>query len=169
MRPPLTPHHLHDLLSGRGIAFTTVTHPPLHTVEQSKALRGQIPGAHIKNLFLKDEKGALFLVVALESTKVDLKTLWRRLGCKRLSFGNPDLLWEVLGVRPGSVTPFALLNTTAERVRLVWDAALAEHTLIAAHPLHNEASTVLTQADLLALLADHGHVPTVLPLAADTA
>jgi Ala-tRNA(Pro) deacylase len=154
---PLNADDLMALLDREGIRTRTVTHPPLHTVEESKALRGDIPGAHIKNLFLKDEKGAMFLFVARESTVIDLKTLWRRIGCKRLSFGKPELLWEVLGVRPGSVTPFALLNPSSKPVVFLWDASLDTDDLIAAHPLHNEATTVIARTDLLTLLARHGH------------
>jgi len=93
-----------------GIASTTVEHAPMFTVEQSIALRGTIPGAHTKNLFLKDTDGRMVLVVAKEDTKVDLKGLAKRLGCGRFSFGKPELLKQVLGIEPGSVTAFALIN-----------------------------------------------------------
>jgi len=102
---PATPDDLFAFLDELGIVTTTVTHPPLHTVEESKALRGDLPGAHIKNLFLKDKKGRLFLLTCLENRTVDMKQLHKTLDSARLSFGKPELLWETLGVRPGAVTP----------------------------------------------------------------
>src|SRR5436305_13812590 len=106
-----TPDQLFAYLDGLGIAHKTVTHPPLFTVEQSRALRGQIPGGHTKNLFLKDKKGALFLVVALEDAAIELKSLHRRLGASgRLSFGSAELLRETPGVEPGAVTPVPVIN-----------------------------------------------------------
>ena len=111
---PATPADLFASLDRLGIAHRTVTHPPLFTVEQSRALRGKIPGGHTKNLFLRDKKGALFLVTALEDAAIELKSLHRRLGATgRFSFGSADLLRETLGVEPGAVTPFAAINDTA--------------------------------------------------------
>src|SRR5262245_11212771 len=122
-------------LGGLGIETVTVEHPALFTVEESKRLRGDIPGAHSKNLFLKCKKGTLWLVVALESTAVDLKTLHGRLGCGRLSFGSAELLEEVLGVTPGSVTPFSVINDTRSQVRVVLDQALMAYDRLNFHPL----------------------------------
>ena len=113
---PTSPEQLIAYLDGLGIETTTHSHPPVFTVEEAQALRGTLPGGHCKNLFLKDKKGRLWLVVALEDSAVDLKTLDKRIGSARLSFGNGDLLREVLGVRPGSVTPFAVINDTGHRV-----------------------------------------------------
>ncbi|MFL4984677.1 MAG: YbaK/EbsC family protein, partial [Xanthobacteraceae bacterium] len=108
---PATPADLFAFLTRLGIAHHTVTHPPLFTVEQSRALRGLIPGGHTKNLFLKDKKDALFLVVALEDAAIELKGLHRSVGASgRFSFGSADLLRAVLGVEPGAVTPFAVMN-----------------------------------------------------------
>src|ERR1043165_7051807 len=104
---PATPDDLFAFLDRLGIRHTTVTHPPLFTVEQSQALRGSIPGGHTKNLFLKDKKGAFYLVTALEEAAIELKSLHRRLGASgRFSFGAADLMREILGVEPGAVTPF---------------------------------------------------------------
>ncbi len=104
-------------LEDLGIASTTIEHAPMFTVGQSQALRGTIPGAHTKNLFLKDKDGRLVLVVAKEDTCVDLKALAKRLGFGRFSFGKPELLKAVLGIEPGSVTAFALINETSRRAR----------------------------------------------------
>ena len=150
-----------------GIETVTVEHPALFTVEQSKALRGDIPGAHTKNLFLKCKKGTLWLVVALESTQVDLKTLHGRLGSGRLSFGSGELLGEVLGVVPGSVTPFAVINDKAGRVSVVLDEALMAYGRLNFHPLVNTATTGIAPSDLLTFLADCGHSPAVLALEAN--
>src|SRR5215813_6042890 len=124
-----TPAELFAFLDRLGIAHSTVTHPPLFTVAQSQGLRGLIPGGHTKNLFLRDKKGALYLVVAEEEAAIDLKGLHRLLGASgRFSFGSADLLREALGVEPGAVTPFAAINDTAGRVRVVLDAAMMAHS-----------------------------------------
>jgi Ala-tRNA(Pro) deacylase len=149
-------------LSALGVETVTVEHPPLFTVEQSKELRGDIPGAHTKNLFLKCKKGTLWLVTAVESTSVDLKTLHTKLGCGRLSFGNAELLGEVLGVQPGSVTPFAILNDTQNRVSVVLDEALFAYDRLNFHPLVNTATTGISKDGLLAFLADCKHSPRML-------
>jgi len=150
------------------IEAVTHEHPPLHTVEESRALRGEIAGAHSKNLFLKDKKGALWLVTALEDTPVDLKTLHRQLGSARLSFGKPDLMREVLGVEPGAVTPFALVNDSAASVQLVLDEALLAYETLNFHPLENTATTSIARDDFLKFIAACGHEPMRLALG-DTA
>ncbi len=155
-------------LADLGIEAVTHEHPPLHTVEESRALRGEIAGAHSKNLFLKDKKGALWLVTALEDTPVDLKTLHRQLGSARLSFGKPDLMREVLGVEPGAVTPFALVNDTAAAVQLVLDEALLAYETLNFHPLLNTATTSIARGDFLKFIAACGHEPMRLALG-DTA
>src|ERR1700694_3038640 len=118
---PATPDELFAFLDRLGIAHRTATHPALFTVEQSRALRGQIPGGHTKNLFLKDKKGALFLISALEDAVIELKSLHNHLGAARFSFGSADLLRETLGVEPGAVTPFAAINDKAGRIGIVLD------------------------------------------------
>ena len=149
-------------LRALGIDTQTVEHPPLYTVEQSKELRGDIPGAHTKNLFLKCKKGTLWLVVAVESTPVNLKTLHNRLGCGRLSFGSAELMGEVLGVEPGSVTPFALINDTEGRVSAVLDQALLDYDRLNFHPLVNTATTGISKDDFLRFLEDCKHPPQIL-------
>lgn len=158
---PATPDDLFAFLDELGIVTTTVTHPPLHTVEESKALRGDLPGAHIKNLFLKDKKGRLFLLTCLENRTVDMKQLHKTLDSARLSFGKPELLWETLGVRPGAVTPFTLINDRGEEKKVIFalDAALQESEVIHAHPLHNEATTAISSRDLTKFITACGHSP----------
>lgn len=147
-----------------GLEVATHRHPPLHTVAESQALRGSIAGGHCKNLFLKDRKGAFWLVVTLEEQRVDLKRLHERLGSARLSFGNADALMEVLGVRPGAVTPFALINDVALRVRVVLDAAMLNEDVLNYHPLRNDATCSISKEGLLRFVESCGHAPLILDL-----
>lgn len=159
---PTTPDQLFAFLDSLRIAHTTVSHPPLFTVEQSQTLRGTIPGGHTKNLFLRDKKQAVYLVTALEDAAIDLKGLHRVLGATgRFSFGSADLMLELLGVTPGSVTPFGAINDTATRVTVVLDAALMEHGIINAHPLTNTMTTSLAREDLVRFLEATGHMPRI--------
>jgi Ala-tRNA(Pro) deacylase len=163
-----TPEELAAYLRGLGIETRTVTHPPLFTVEESQALRGEIAGAHTKNLFLKDKKDALFLVVAPEEAEIDLKHLHRRIGAaSRLSFGRADLLMETLGVTPGAVTAFGLLNDREGRVTPVLEAGLLAASVVNCHPLTNTATTGIAPKDLLAFIRATGHEPRILDLTLD--
>jgi Ala-tRNA(Pro) deacylase len=148
-------------LDGLGIDATTVDHEPVFTVEESRHLHEAIEGAHTKNLFLTGKRGSLFLVVAKEDTKVDLKRLAAELGAGRFSFGKPELLAAVLGVEPGSVTPFALLHDGDGNVRVVVDAALSAYEKVSCHPLVNSATTTLRYADLLSFIRATGHEPEI--------
>src|SRR5881227_4123735 len=133
---PATPAELFAFLDRLGIAHMTVTHPALFTVEQSRELRGTIPGGHTKNLFLKDKKGVLFLVTASEDAVIELKSLHRRLGASgRFSFGSADLMRETLGIEPGAVTPFAAMNDVDGRVTVVLDADRKSTRLNSSHGL----------------------------------
>lgn len=148
-----------------GIAATTIEHAPVFTVEESQDLRGTIPGAHTKNLFLKDKDGRMVLVVAKEDTKVDLKALAKRLGFGRFSFGKPDLLMDVLGIEPGSVTAFALINEASSGLAaVVVDEVLMAFAEVNCHPLVNSATTRIATKDLIRFMEACGHVPRVLPL-----
>ncbi len=165
-----TPEDLFARLDALGIRVTTHRHPPLFTVDEAKALRGDLPGGHCKCLFLKDKKGALWLVVTLEDRRVDLKTLECRVGAGgRFSFGRPDLLREALGVEPGAVTPFALMNDAAGRVGVVLDREMLEFELLNYHPLVNDATTAIAPRDLLAFIAACGHQPVVVDFEATPA
>jgi len=163
---PITPDELFTALDRLGIAHPTVTHPPLFTVEQSQSLRGTLAGGHTKNLFLKDKKGALFLVTALEDAVIDLKSLHHRVGASgRFSFGSADAMRDVLGVIPGAVTPFGAINDTAGRVTVVLDSALMQHAIVNAHPLVNTMTTSIANADLVRFLESTGHPPWIVGVA----
>jgi len=157
---PATSEELFARLDALGIAHRTVEHRPVFTVEDGADLKAAQPGAHSKNLFVKDKKGALFLVCAAADTKVDLNALSRALGLGRFSFGKPALLMEALGVTPGSVTLFALINDPDARVRLVLDQALLAWEIVNFHPLRNDATTAVAPADLLRFVASTGRAPT---------
>jgi Ala-tRNA(Pro) deacylase len=160
-----TSDDLFAFLDGLGIAHKTVTHAPLFTVEQSQALRGTIPGGHTKNLFLKDKKDTVFLVVAPEDGVVDLKSLHHKLGAGRFSFGSADLMLELLGVTPGAVTAFGVINDKSARVNVVLDAGLMENTVINCHPLVNTMTTSIGRDDLLKFFHATGHTPRIEPVA----
>ncbi|MGH9809656.1 MAG: prolyl-tRNA synthetase associated domain-containing protein [Terriglobia bacterium] len=157
-----SPEQLFAALDALGILHKTVKHPPLFTVEQSRALRGQIPGGHTKNLFLRDKKHELYLVVALEDAAIDLKSLHRVLGASgRFSFGSSDLLCEVWGVEPGAVTPFGAINDTRSRVNVVLDTAMMEHETLNYHPLVNTMTTSIARGDLVKFLEATDHLPRI--------
>ncbi len=161
---PATRQDLFRRLAELQIATRTVEHEPLFTVAESGKLERELPGAHTKNLFLKDEGGELFLVVAASTTRVDLKALARTLRAGRLSFGKPELLMQALGVPPGSVTAFAVINDPTRRVRLIIDAELMQHETINCHPLENTATTNIARDDLLRFIRACGHEPRIAAL-----
>jgi Ala-tRNA(Pro) deacylase len=162
-----TPDDLFAALDRLGIAHSTVTHPPLFTVEESRALRGTIPGGHSKNLFLRDKKGALFLVSALEDATIELKSLHRALGASgRFSFGSAELMRETLGIEPGAVTPFAAINDIDRRVTVVLDTAMMAHAQLNFHPLRNTMTTTIARDDLVRFLTATGHPPRIVPVSA---
>jgi Ala-tRNA(Pro) deacylase len=157
---PATPQDLFAFLDRLGIAHATVSHPALFTVEQSQTLRGQIPGGHTKNLFLRDKKGAFYLVVALEDAAIVLKDLHRRLGASgRFSFGSAEAMGELLGVVPGSVTPFAAINDTTGEVTVVLDRAMLGYDILNFHPLVNTMTTSISRDGLIKFLTATGHEP----------
>jgi Ala-tRNA(Pro) deacylase len=163
-RMPASRADLTAALEKLGIETATVEHPPLFTVEQSQKLRGEIAGGHTKNLFLKDKKDAVFLVVAGEDAEVDMKSLHRRIGSARLSFGRAELLAELLGVAPGSVTPFGAINDVERHVTVILDEALMRHAVLNFHPLENTATTTIRSDDLVRFLRATGHEPRILPV-----
>jgi len=164
--PPrsMTRAALLDYLASLGIATRTVEHKAVFTVAESREVELDLPGGHIKNLFLKCKKGQLHLIVALHETSVDLKSLHKVLGSGRLSFGNADLLRATLGVDPGSVTPLALVNDPAGVVAVTLDADMMKHDIINCHPLTNTATTSIARDDLLRFIRATGHEPRILAL-----
>ncbi len=152
-----------------GIETETIEHPALFTVADSQKLRGEIAGGHTKNLFLKDKKGVLFLIVAQEDAAIDMKGLHKVIGSARLSFGKPELLVEVLGILPGSVTPFAAINDEAGRVSIVLDKDLIRHEQLNFHPLENTATTSIATNDMMTFLRATGHEPKIIALAGQNA
>jgi Ala-tRNA(Pro) deacylase len=152
MDAPFAPSDLYAFLASNGIAQHTLEHPAVFRVDEGRDIKAHLPGGHTKNLFLKDAKGQIWLICALGETVIDLKRLPPVIGAARLSFGAADLLFETLGVRPGSVTPFALINDRARRVRLVLDADLLKPEPVNFHPLTNTATTAISQAGLRTFL-----------------
>lgn len=161
--PPFDDAGLFARLDELGLAHETVEHEALYTVEQSRALRGDLDGAHIKNLFLRDKKRRMWLVTVLENREMDLKALRHRIGAQgNLSFGNAELLMENLGVIPGAVTPFSVINDRNGAVTMVLDKALTEIDPVNAHPLRNDRTTAISPDDLVAFLQAENHAPLVL-------
>jgi len=162
---PASPGDLLAYLDALGIDTATVEHPPLFTVEDSQSLRGDIPGGHTKNLFVKDKKGRLFLLVLGEETAVDLKRVHEKIGAQgRVSFGSAELLDEVFGLQPGAVTPFGAINDKAGRVLIVLDAAMMGHERLNFHPLVNTRTTGIASRDLVKFLRATGHEPLIVAL-----
>ncbi|MEM7171728.1 MAG: prolyl-tRNA synthetase associated domain-containing protein [Pseudomonadota bacterium] len=159
---PTSPEALYGRLRDLEIPYESHEHAPVFTVEESKALPVQLPGAHIKNLFLRNKKGRMWLVVCQEDRKIDLKALGERLGAGRLSFGSPARLMDHLGVLPGSVTPLAIVNDIQGLVQVVLDRSLLDHEVVNCHPLVNHMTTVLKVSDLQRFLALEDHPPELL-------
>ncbi|GAB4354884.1 MAG: prolyl-tRNA synthetase associated domain-containing protein [Oricola sp.] len=167
---PKSRDELFAFLDSLGIAVTTKYHPPVFTVEEAKALRDEIPGGHTKNLFLKDKKGRHFLLTVEEDAVIDLKTIHAVIGASgRVSFGKPEQLMDYLGVIPGAVTAFGILNDTGNAVTLILDEALMRHAIINAHPLTNDATTSIAAEDLKRFVEATGHAVHILKLASEGA
>jgi Ala-tRNA(Pro) deacylase len=161
---PATPATLFAYLDALGIKHSTVSHPPLFTVEESKALRGKLPGAHVKNLFLRDKKEKMWLLTVLEERRIDLKKLADGLHANRLSFGSPERLMRYLGILPGAVTALAAINDRERKVQVVLDKAIFEHEIVNCHPLVNTETTALACTELIRFLQATGHEPQLLDL-----
>jgi Ala-tRNA(Pro) deacylase len=163
---PRTRAELFAFLDAHGIDHRTMEHPPVFRVGEGRGIKAALPGGHTKNLFLKDAKGQLWLISALADTKIDLKRAAGPMGAARLSFGSPERLWAALGVRPGSVTAFALINDPERKVRFVLDAALMACEPLNFHPLSNDATTAISRAGLLDFLAALGREPVIVDFTA---
>lgn len=161
----LTPQELLNALDKMGIKTTTHQHEALFTVEQSSALHKNMDGGHTKNLFVKDKKNNFFLLVLESDAKIDLNRLHSVIGAKsRLSFGKPERLMEYLGVKPGSVTAFSVVNDVDNIVKLIIDKPLLEHDMINCHPLTNEMTTTISKEDLIRFLSSVNHEPEVIAI-----
>ena len=154
---PLDSEELFTRFRQLGIPFESHKHPAVFTVEEAQLHCGHLPGAHCKSLFLKDKKGQLWLAVMLDGREVNIKALQGAMGAARLSFGKAELLEEVLGVTPGAVTPFGLINDTKQRVRVFFDAEMMAAELVNFHPLRNDATTAIAPNDLRRFIIACGH------------
>jgi Ala-tRNA(Pro) deacylase len=161
-----TPADLLAFLDAHGIAQHTTQHEAVFRVGEGEEVKAALPGGHSKNLFLKDAKGQLWLICALDITRIDLKALPGVIGSARLSFGSPERMYDALGVRPGSVTLFALINDEARAVRLVLDQALLDHDPIHFHPLVNTATTAISREGVFAFLKALDIAPLIVDFAA---
>ncbi len=161
-----SPQDLFAYLDALGIAHETHWHAPVFTVGESTELKASLPGGHTKNLFLKDKDGKLVLIAAEAHTEIRLNQLHKAVGAARFSFGPADLMEEVLGVTPGSVTAFALMNDTSGRVRFLVDAALLRHDPVNFHPLTNTGTTAISRADFERFVAATGHAFEIIDFAA---
>ena len=162
--PDLREAALYERLTALGIVWKTYEHVPVFTVEQSTSVSHHMPGGHTKNLFLKDKKGGLWLVVVQAHLRVDLNALAKQLGAPRYSFGSAGLLIATLGIEPGSVTPFALMYDEASAVRPVLDEALLKLDPLNFHPLRNDRTTAIAAGDLVRFVKACGHDPLVTPI-----
>ena len=159
---PATAESLLRYLGELKVETRTVEHPAVFTVEEAQRVRGDLPGAHSKSLFLKNKKGRMWLVVTLEDRSIDLKELGDRLGAGRLSFGSTDRLMTYLGVIPGAVTPFATINDHGGVVQIALDRAMMQMNPLNFHPLDNTKTTALSPEGLLRFLEATSHTPDLL-------
>lgn len=153
----ITKDQLYNLLNELKIQYQIFNHPPIFTAEEGAILAKHIPGAACKNLFLKDSKKRFWLIIACADTKIELKKLSKQLSAPELRFGNPESLFEHLGVLPGSVTPFGLLHQNAKEITVIVDKKLQEHSLAGFHPLENTATVVLSPIDLINFIQSCGN------------
>ena len=163
---PTSPEALLKILTDIGLNYQIHHHAPIFTVQEGLHLKAEIPGVHCRNLFLKDKKDRMFLVVAANETLIDLKKLPSLIGSDRLSFGSPDRLMTYLGITPGSVCPFTAINDKNHKVTIILDGSMMAADLVCYHPLDNAMTIALTPADLLKFFEYTGHQPNILDLSA---
>jgi len=152
---------LYAIFDKLDITYETHEHPPIMTVDEGRDFHHKIPGMHCKNLFMKDKKGEIWLIVMPGDKRAHINQLQKIIGAARLSFGKPDLLLEILGITPGSVTPFALMNDTSRHVNVVLDEDMMEADMVNYHPLRNNASTSLKPSDLLKFIKNLSYEPQI--------
>lgn len=162
---PIRREELFDYLDSLAIAHKTYDHAPIFTVKDGADIKASMPGGHTKNLFLKDKAGRFFLICALGDTSIRINKLHPILGCKRLSFGKAEPLFDLLGMTQGSVTLFSILNDTEHQVTLILDKALLNHDIVNFHPLLNDATTAISSADMIKFAKATGHDPIMLDFA----
>ena len=155
---------LYERLRALGIAWKTYEHAPVFTVAEADAVHVSVPGGHTKNLFLKDKKGGLWLVVLRSQLRIDLNALAKQLGAPRFSFGSAELLIATLGIEPGSVTPFALINDAEKQVTVVLDVEMLRVDPLNFHPMRNDRTTAVSAAGLLKFIHATGHEPLIAEL-----
>lgn len=159
---PLTRSDLLARFRALGLDTTTHDHPAVFTVAESAEIKAALPGAHSKNLLLKDKKGRVFLVTAEGDAAIDLKAVSDKIGASgRVTFAKAELLMELLGVIPGAVTPFGIVNDRDRVVTVVVDRPMLDHELLNFHPLENTATTAIRREDFLAFLEAEGHPPLI--------
>lgn len=161
---PTTSQRLLEILEDLDIAYDLYHHQPVFTVAEAEGIKDHIPGLDCRNLFLRDKKEQMFLVCAANETMLDMKKLPAVLGCERLSFGSAERLWRILGVRPGSVCPFAIINDKDKAVTIVLDDTMMRADGVNFHPLENDKSVVVAPADLVKFIRWTGHEPVILDL-----
>ena len=161
---PTTPERLFDVLQSLDIQYKTHHHAPIFTVDEGEHLKANISGTHCRNLFLRDKKKVMYLVVAANETAIDLKKLEKLIESGRLSFGSRDRLWQYLGIRPGSVCPFCAINDEIHDVNIVLDAAMMAGEIVNYHPLDNAMTISLSPSELLRFFDYTGHVPKIVDL-----
>ena len=149
-------------LDDLGVAHETLDHPLVFTVDDAKSVRKLTKGGHTKNLFLRNKKGSMWLVTLMEDKRVDLKMLGETLGAGKLSFASPERLIKYLGVFPGSVTPFSVMNDVNQAVTLVLDQDMFDHETLNFHPLRNDQTTNIAAEDLLVFVKSVSHIPSVI-------
>ncbi|MGN7437599.1 MAG: prolyl-tRNA synthetase associated domain-containing protein [Alcanivorax sp.] len=161
---PTSKEALIEVLNALSIAHQLYEHEPIFTVEEGEHLKKDIPGVHCRNLFLRDKKKNMFLVVAANETAIDLKKLQTVLDCGRLSFGSADRLWENLGIRQGSVNPFCIINDKEQNVRIILDAYMMKHDIMNYHPMDNAWTIGVSPDDLMKFIKHTEHEPEIVDL-----
>lgn len=152
-----------------GIEATTHDHRAVFTVAESEDVKNHLPGTHSKNLFVKDKKGRIFLISAESHAAIDLKTVSAKIGASgRVSFCRAEQLAELLGVQPGSVTPFGIVNDHDRLVTVILDESLMQNELLNFHPLENTATTAIRRDDLVRFLTHCGHPPQIVAVSDGT-
>lgn len=161
---PTSPQKLLSILDSESIHYDFFEHEPVFTVAESDKINANIPGTHCRNLFLRDKKKRNYLIVAANKTHIDLKKLEALIGSARLSFGSAERLWEYLGVRPGSVCPFAIINDKDRQVKVFLDKYMMDQDIVNYHPIDNGMTIGLKPSDLIKFLSKHHQKPEILDL-----